>query len=271
MTIPIPVPDHTDNKPSSWLETAAALFLFAFSGLELITNEIPHEYAFPSPFTTIDRIFFLGQFLLYPILLCIGWIKGFPRWSYPYVGQVILFSLYMTQVSTPGFLFGRELWRWRAWIPLLIVCFIALLVTRSLRPLLNFFTNIVEDWTLLTFGMFGCMSLLIGISFDEMDRLFSLYFMVILVILMIVTVILYMRSSTQKKRISTLLVGIFLTVAVTAFGPDWYWSRDINVNAGPGDTIALVIYGIMISPMLLCIRPKRMKPISKKDGHYSIE
>ncbi len=61
---------------------------------------------------------------------------------------------------------------------------ITLLITRSLRPFLRLFTNIWEDWTLLTFGMFGFMPLLIGVGFDEVDRLYSLRFMVALTLLM---------------------------------------------------------------------------------------
>lgn len=44
-----------------------------------------------------------------------------------------------------------------------------LLITRSLRPAFMLFTNVGEDWTLLSFGLFGVMPPLVAISFDEVD------------------------------------------------------------------------------------------------------
>ena len=53
----------------------------------------------------------------------------------------------------------------------------------SFYSLRRFFFNISADWTLLTFGIFGFIPLLIAMIFDEMDRLYSLYFMIVLTLL----------------------------------------------------------------------------------------
>ena len=99
----------------------------------------------------------------------------------------------MKHVATPGlrifnYTFGRnDYWGWRAWIPLMAMVAIGFLITRSLRPVLRLFTNVWRDWTLLTFGMFGSMPLLVMISFDEVDNLYSLPFMVVLTLIMVGT------------------------------------------------------------------------------------
>jgi hypothetical protein len=45
--------------------------------------------------------------------------------------------------------------------------------------------------------MFGSTPLLIGIGFDEVDRLYSLYFMAVLTLLMCGATLAYLRSTSQ--------------------------------------------------------------------------
>ncbi|MBI4769042.1 MAG: hypothetical protein HY784_01160 [Chloroflexi bacterium] len=130
----------------------------------------------------------------------------------------------MTNVATPGMvlfgtpMFGRELWGWRAWIPLLVAAPIALAVTRPSRPLARLATNIGQDWTLLTFGMFAVMPLLVAIGFDEMDRLTSLYFMVPLALLMTGVALVHMRSRQPRGRIMALAIGILTARSAPLWG-----------------------------------------------------
>lgn len=247
------------RQTNSWSATLAAITLFVLWGLSLIFNELPHEWAIPNWVRSIDGILFVGITLLLPIGLCIGWIKSFPRWSYPYVAHVLIFSLYMMNVATPGFLFGRELWGWRAWIPLLVIAVVSVLVTRSLDSLKILFTNISNDWTLLTFGMFGLMPLLIAIIFDEMDRLYSLYFMVILTLLMVGTVTVYMQNSKHKMRIGALLIGIFLTITIAVSGPAWFWFDRMKANPWPVVIAGIVVYLIIFSPAIIGVFHKPVR------------
>lgn len=221
---------------SSWLASLAGAALFLLWGLLLIAGEIPHEWAAPAWIHTLAGILFVGNLVWPPIALCVAWIQSFPRWSYPYVGHMVVYSLYMTSVATPGLqlfgypIFGRELWGWRAWIPLAIVALIALLVSRSLRPLLRLFAQVWQDWTLLTFGMFGVLPLWVAISFDEVGRLYSLYFMVILAALMTGAALLHLRSRRPGARIAALTIGIVPTIAVAVVAPTLYWQRHGWVN-----------------------------------------
>ena len=213
---------------SSWAASLGGAAIFILWGFVLISFEIPHEWASPS---WLQTLLFIGIIALLPIGTYIGWIKNFPRWSYPYLGHVLVFSLYLSHASTPGIyffgfpIFGREIWGWRAWIPFALIATIALVVTRSSRPIARFFTNIWDDWTLLTFGMFGLMPLLVFISFDEVDRLYSLYFMVILSLLMIGVALLYMRADNPRNRVIILLTGIIPTIAISVIAPSIYWQR----------------------------------------------
>jgi hypothetical protein len=236
------------NHQTTLSATLWGIALFMIWGLALIFGEIPHEWEFPS---WVQGVFFVATIALLPIGMCIGWIQSFPRWSYPYVGHVLVFSLYMMNVATPGFLFGRELWGWRAWIPFLIIACIAILVTRSFQPIIDFFVNIKNDWTRLTFGMFGFMPLLVAIGFDEMDRLYSLYSMVIITLLMSGAAWFYMRAETQQHRVIALLTGILLTTAITVIAPTLYWQRNGWVNPSGMAIMGGIVVLVMFSPALI--------------------
>jgi hypothetical protein len=245
-----------DTKPNVRATLAGTVF-FILWGLDLITGEFPHEWNIP---IWVYGIFFISTLFVLPIGMCIGWIQGFPRWSYPYVGHVIVFSLYMMNVATPGLklfgyeMFGRELWGWRAWIPFLIIAVIALTVTRSFRPATCFFTNIRDDWTLLTFGMFGFMPLVIAIMFDEMDRLFSLYFMVVLPIIMAGTAFAYLSSENHRMRVVALLIGISLSLVIASIAPNIYWNGVMDVNVIPALVPGLIVFLFMFAPSLMGVR-----------------
>ncbi|MEE4195674.1 MAG: hypothetical protein V2J07_10800 [Anaerolineae bacterium] len=256
--------ENTSEKPESWTATFTALILFLFLGLTFVIMEIPHTWTIPILLREIISVLLSGQLFLYPTLLCIGWIKGFPRWAYPYLGIVLLLSILLMNASTPGFLFGDELWGWRAWIPLLIISAVALLVTRSIQPLRKFFTNIKEDWTLLTFGLFGCLPVYAVINFDEMDRLYSLYFMVFLTVVMLSTVTLYMRSCTQRQRIITLLIGVILTIMIAKLGPVWYWQNSWTLKNWYRDDIFQMVVLIMFSPALIGIFNETAKWVKRR-------
>jgi hypothetical protein len=226
------MPDHdqTGEHPVSWAAAMGGAILFLFYGLFLILGEIPRDGAVPSWLFDLRNVLFVGCLVLPELGFGIGWVKGFPRWSYPYVGLTLLMSAIMMSAAFPnlqifGYTSGHELWGWRAWIPFLAMVVIALLATRSLRPLGRLFTNIWEDWTLLTFAMFGCMPLLVGMSFDEVDQPYSLVLMLVLTSLMTGTALVYLQTARRWVRPLALLVGISVTAIVAAAAPRLYWSE----------------------------------------------
>ena len=134
-------------------------------------------------------------------------------------------------------------------------------MTRSLRPLQAFFSNIRADWTLLTFGLFGCMPLLIAVSFDEVDRLYSLYFMVIFTVLMKGTVFFYMQRQNQRERIAVLGTGIFLIITLAMAAPTIYWCNHGGTSILPAVITGIVLYLFMFSPALISLIPRSRKQI----------
>jgi hypothetical protein len=140
-------------------------------------------------------------------------------------------------------------------------CVVSLLVTRSFYSLKRFFINISADWTLLTFGIFGFIPLLISMIFDEMDRLYSLCFMIVLTLLMVGTVIIYMQSTNHKTRVSALVIGLFLTITITVSGPAWFWFNQMEANPWPVVIAGIFVYLIIFSPALIGIFHKSVQTI----------
>jgi hypothetical protein len=108
--------------PDTWLASLLGALYFLLTGFILIHSDIPMEWSIPARLHTIDTLFFLG--LVVPAIgFAAGWALGFPRWSYPYTGGLLVFSLYLMNGSTPLLyrLTGdMQRWGWRAWIPALL-------------------------------------------------------------------------------------------------------------------------------------------------------
>jgi len=150
----------SETRPASRADIFAGAGFFLFTGLFLIFMELPNPRLPTEWADTLGSAFFALFFIVPATGYTVGWIKGFPRWAYPYVGVILLISLFFMNASTPGIsyfgneVFGRELWGWRSWIPLGVATLVALSVSRSFLPLIKFFTNGYDDWTLFTFCMF---------------------------------------------------------------------------------------------------------------------
>lgn len=260
------------EQAGSWGAALAAAALFLLLGLGLILQEIPHSWPVPGWLAQFGRALLLAGIVLPSIGVGIGWVKGFPRWSYPYVGQTVLMSWYMMNAATPGlrvfnYTFGRrDLWGWRAWIPLLVVAVAALLITRSRRPLARLFSQVWADWTLATFALYGVMPLLVAASFDEMDRLYSLPFMVGLTGVMAGTALIYVRCARPRLRALALAAGVVVSVAAAVAGPAVYWFGRGFVNVGGSVVAGVVVIAVFLAPALVGLLHRALGPRQPAPG-----
>jgi hypothetical protein len=202
---------------------------FLVFGLFLILIEIPIDWKLPAWFDTFAGLIFVLLLILPAIGFSIGWVQKFPRWSYPYTGMAFVMALYIANVTTPGLnilgypIFGREPWGWRACIPLATAFVAALAISRSFQPFGKLFTNLWEDWSILSYLMVGLLPLLITFQFDEIDRLYSLYFMVPFAVLLVGMVLLYLRSTSTRQRVLVLTIGVIAIIFPSVWGSNSYW------------------------------------------------
>jgi hypothetical protein len=229
-------------------------------GLFLILLEIPIDWKLPAWFDTFAGIIFILLLIVPAIGFGIGWVQRFPRWSYPYAGMALVMALYIANVTTPGLsilgypIFGREPWGLRACIPLAMALIAALAISRSFQPFVKLFTNLWEDWSILSYLMVGLLPLLIAFQFDEIDRLYSLYFMVPFAVLLVGMVLLYLRSKSTWQQVLVLTVGVIAIIFPSVLGSNSYWLDHNGMHLSDASRMLIVagkIALIMLVPAWL--------------------
>jgi hypothetical protein len=208
----------------SWGEALAGMMPFLVFGLAMALSDYIEYLARIRPGWHYSMVYSLvACYIGLLIGLGVGWVKGFPRWSYPYGGLVLVSTWWWT-----GIVIRRRGW-WTifngpgAWLPLLVVAAVALLLTRSFRPFGQLLYGVWHDWTRLSFGLYGCMPLIIWLSFDEVTAPYSAPYLAVSAIILGVGALAYVRSARLAPRALAMLMGMTLAWAVATVGTAIYW------------------------------------------------
>jgi hypothetical protein len=122
--------------------------------------------------------------------------------------RLVVASIYTNGLKIFGYTMGNEAWGWRAWAPLLITVGIALLLTRSIRPLRELVLGIWQDWTLLSLAMYSFVGFMM-LLYDEVRAPYTIAFMTASTLVICTTVWIFMRSVNRVHRLIILLGGFF--------------------------------------------------------------
>jgi hypothetical protein len=254
------------HGPSSWAETLAGMVPFLLHPIFFIFGSamaaLVKVWSPPEPvLLTISSALALTYAGAYMTVVGVGWVKGFPRWCYPYWALGLAFSSLLVGAATPGLrIFGHtfehdELWGWRAWIPVLVVAVVALLLSRSVRPLRQLITGIWHDWTRLSFGFYGLLPLVLMIAFDEVHG--EGPYMAVLSVILAMGALAYMRSAKTWQRALALLLGMTLTwtaatvyLAIYWHGRQEFWMRQ-PINGYSMVRPMLIALGVLVALLLV--------------------
>jgi hypothetical protein len=227
-------------EPGSWREWLAAMALFLLLALTSLLSYL--HIAWPS---WVSWVLF-GVPLL---MLALGLIKGLPRWFLPYTGVIgVPLSWALTTrgtimgINTRGGVVGSLLswtdrhffallrpsasdpWIIRAafgggelWFVLLGIAAFTVLIAAACRPLRPFYWRLRDDWTLLSFGLYGATVMAVNMAFEDYPYPKQLYIFVALLILAAGAWV-YLRSAHLWQRALALFGGITLSMAVAATG-----------------------------------------------------
>jgi hypothetical protein len=190
------------------------------------------------------------------IAFLLGALKKFPRWSYIYpVYFVILtiFGIFNLINRIP-----RDM-RAETVTILSVILFVALLI--GLVPVLRiFYSNILRDWTLLSYALFACtLFLLSNHDQGEVPRLNLLVLLPGLIA--ILGALVHLRLESGLLRVGTLLVSMLVAVFV--------WVLPIfAVVMGSRDNLLIVVNllltiwgllgGLILAPILIGIFTRRI-------------
>lgn len=211
-------------RPASWKETLLALIPF------LLLPTIYLLGLFLSPFVNSqpDPALALGIFSSviggFIFAMFIGWVKGFPRWVFPYWGFILLITLYMRDFS--GTIAGY--WvdgNWWVWTPVAAIVLIGTLWARSLKPVYSLVKSVWKDWTLLSFSFYGALPLLFLFAYDEVHGTpFEYIIQSATMLTLAVGTVVYMRTENLWYRFASLVGGFSIGWLAVMVHLGIYWN-----------------------------------------------
>jgi len=261
-------------EPGSWRETVAALAPF------LVFGAFPAFLSYVRLFAIgpkwLEVVFVLGLLGLLLGLFVIGTVKGFPRWFLPYLGiPLALFSVYIffdlisTWYKVPGphtthWMLSQIAYQGQLWIGLPAGTIGVILITGLLPPLRPFYWRLRQDWTLLSFLLYGATLFALLITFDDYNN--EEPYAIMAMLLLAVGGWFYLRSNSPWQRLLSLLTGLTLAMVTAAAGkailyssPTWPYPRHFTWQTEAMSTI--IIWGwlvlIIVAPILMKSLPRR--------------
>jgi len=205
------------------VEILAGVLPFILFGLMFTLKGV--NYGLPSSRLGPGIIAYLVVHVVLVIGLGLGWAWRFPRWSYAYLGVVVMTTIWLAGVSTKGFrlfgyTFGREQWGWRGWVPLLALVAIMLVLTRSFQPIAQLFQGMRRDWTRLSFALYGADTwILMGVAYDGKTWYNQVLYLPLGLFLLTLAVAggayFYMRGRRQWPRVLALQTALILFIPIS--------------------------------------------------------
>lgn len=259
-----------DFEPGSRTESFAALTPFLFGMVMVLVGYLARYWTAPMwvqiAFVVLFWPSILGMFLL-------GSTKGLPRWFLPYLGvllaiaALLLFSFlgnfrldvwwYRSSGLANVFNFGNFLW-----IGLILLVFLLLAISRSVPRFHPFYQRLRDDWTLLSFLLYGTVPLMLWLIFDgyvNEEPVFALSLFVLAL-----GGWFYLRNDEPLKRFVSLQVGLVLSMFTAGAGKAALilWSRSQKLDFVLKDELSfsletwLWLAVIMSLPLLFNLLPQ---------------
>ncbi len=149
------------------------------------------------------------------VLLCIGWVKNFPRWSFPAIGFCLLFSGFFMNVSIPGISEGiLGLW---AWIPLLILIIVSQILKPGIEPVRNISKKVKEEPFLILFAFYGFTPFLLLVFSDEIHTNWMIPFTLLMTTIISLGNYLFLKCGKRLHRVVSIIVAGVISISVTIF------------------------------------------------------
>lgn len=241
------------DQPETWLGTLLALGPFLIWPLLIVFRNWMSNPRFGMAIT-------IFVFSLLFLALLVSWVKGFPRWCFPYWGFVILISFYFQNFR--GTIFsGPFSGNWLVWAPVLAIVLIGILWTRDLASVYRLFRSLWVDWTRLSFAFYGLLPLMLIAIYDEVHEPSSQLALTSLMLVQAGGALLYMRSTSLWPRFMWLVAGFSMSWTLATIHLAWYWNgrQEPGMSAPPtwGETLSWTgpmgafLLGILVAPILI--------------------
>lgn len=208
------------HKPGPWREFLLAVTPFGLFALPITLSAL----RLPLPEWMLTT--FLWMLFLIPILLFIGLLQGLPTWALPYLGLVMSFfnlvastswlriqdALPRTRVPVLQDIYSRG----SPLVGLIVLTLLFVLVTAAVKPLRPIYDRLRQDWSLLSFSLFGIVPLALFMSFD--DHFFEEPYEAAALLVMATGAWVYLRTCNSSQRALILLVSITIVMFLVVMG-----------------------------------------------------
>jgi len=272
-------PSAITNEQASWKAAIAAVLpLVCFPLLFLMTGTLRSllfaahlHFLYYALWTDVTTF---GIYIPFYLLLLFGflfaWLRDFPRWSYTYLGwlMIILISgLGISELNDPYLKYLKLIWG-----PFLAALLIAVLLNPTIKPLKALWRSWRWDWTLASFMLFSILEFMVLASFDEMPgpSVSGIFWQALAVAALVGGALWYMRASGQARRILILLGSATASIAISVGVTAHYWHNfpkpnikyQINGYAmiDQGLIFMLVVFAFLLAPALLSATLNRLFP-----------
>ena len=216
-----------DFDPGSRKETLAALAPFLFFGaLPVVISFIGNSMDIP---LWIQIIFVLLFWFSGISLVVLGLKNGAPRWFMPYLGlplPIACLVIFNTLIDPDWRGFPSLLtapWLVRQFVNmglllgiLFILIILLVLVSALFKRLHPFYQKLREDWTLLSFIIYGTVPFVLVISFDDYQNEEPYMFISLLVLALGGRF--YLKSKLPWQRFWSLFAGLTISMFTAAAG-----------------------------------------------------
>lgn len=251
------------NKPGTWPEAfagAVPFMIYGALGILFAVNAVNVSMPRLGPLgLSWSTWIVLGGNIATAVVFAVGWIKGFPRWSYAALLPLLFYIDYLTTYHIGGQ--PPPVTGINAWLPVVIVLGYGLYRTRSLRPLRAFVTGIWQDWSRLSFLLYGFMAVVIPLSGDETHDPARVPLTIVAVVFMTIGAVAYVRAESSGQRILALFGGMMASSISLFLFVMPYWNGRYEPwmqNPQPAlDTFGLVMQAanILIAFALILLSP----------------
>lgn len=258
------------NRRASWGEALLGALPFLLFGMAYLLEGIAElgghfSLAFnlldgtlldgPPTHPVITLTLPIGVYIVSVLGLLFGVKKGFPRWSYAYLGMSFYFGWYYGN----GRFYGVVYDSW-AWLPTVAAILMGLLLARSFEPLVRLFKGIWNDWTRLSFALYTFyFPMFTVVDFDGDWGISHLYILIFDTLLLAAGAVFFLRSRTSWGRVLSMSFVVLVLVVKGLIAGGWF-----DRQGWIAFTATLYYLGFLLLPAVLGLLRRGVRAITSQ-------
>ena len=192
----------------------------------------------------------------------IGWLNGFPRWVYPYIFIVVALIIAFSIGSDSDMTWQENLvFKLMVLGPVLLFFALVWFFFRKKHSPSQFFSNMRKDWTLVSFGIYGLMTIVIFGIFTDIRSVYGAPFLVMATLVLIIGACSYILVDQTDLRYFILATGLTVAWLIAGLGSATFWHErqsawmELPANGfqlvGQYTLIWLVMVLLILLPLLI--------------------